>query len=76
MLPALSLESRSDQSIHKDLLGLQHQRSLDAHSPAEHEDVVQGGVIWKRRHLLETQLFAAAVDTVRAVHPNVAVIAA
>lgn len=46
------------------------------HSPTEHENVVQGRIILEGCHLLETQLLAAAIEAVGAVHPDVAVIAA
>lgn len=45
-------------------------------SPTEHEDVVHGGVIREGSHLLQTQLLTAPVEAIRAVHPNVAVVAA
>lgn len=49
---------------------------LQLNSPAEHEDVVQSWVVWEGCHLLETELLAAAVEAIGAVHPHVAVIAA
>lgn len=45
-------------------------------SPAEHLDVVEGGVLLERRQLLEAQLLAAPVEAIRAVDANVVVVAA
>lgn len=34
------------------------------HSPAEHEDVVEQGVVSQGDHLLQAQLFTAAVEAI------------
>lgn len=48
-------------------LNVQHPSKLVGlmgNSPAEHEDVVQGGVVREGRHLLETQLLTAAIEAI------------
>lgn len=45
-------------------------------SPAEHEDVVEQGVVGQGHHLLQAQLLAAPVEAIGAVDADVAVVAA
>lgn len=43
--------------------------------PAEHLDVVEGGVVLQRSQLLETQLLTSTIEAIGAVDANVVVVA-
>lgn len=58
------------------VMGIKIESGECAPLPAEHLDVVEGGVVLQRSQLLETQLLTSAIEAVGAVDADVVVVAA